>query len=117
MGELSPEDEKFIGPIVYGLRNKINRENSIGARKMCSSMKLAGYVIDAAKIREIIHVIRVRGLVKCLVHGPKGYYITASMQDGQRFTGQLRKHAERMDMEEKALTQQFNEYYSPGLFH
>ena len=117
MGELEPKDERFINLIVMGLKNKINTDRAIGARAICAKMKKAGYDITQSKLKQVMHVIRVRGWIKCLVHGPKGYYITASMKDGQRFTGDMRREIRLLQAEEKALTEQFNEYYSPGMFH
>lgn len=117
MGALQPEDERYIAPMVAGLKDKINRQNAIGSKKICGKMKTAGYEISQEKIRQVIHVIRVRGLIKCLVHDSNGYYITASMRDGQRFTKEMRVWMELIEAEEKALTEQFNEYYSPQIFH
>lgn len=117
MGELETEDEILIDKVVEGLKTKINRENGIGIKTMCGKMKAAGYDVTQAKLRQVIHVIRVRGLVKCLVRGPEGFYITASMSDGQRFTREMRRQLRLLTAEEKALTDQFNEYYSPQLFH
>jgi len=117
MGELLPGDERFIGPIVHGFQNKINRKNAIGAREICAKMKQAGMPLTEKRLRKVIHVIRVRGLVKCLIYGPKGYYISSSMNDGRRFTGEMRKKIKLMQDEEAAMTAQYNEYYSPQIFH
>lgn len=116
MGELEPEEERLIDPMVQGLKSKINRHSAIGSKKMCSLMKQAGYDITQLKLRQVIHVIRVRGLVKCLIHSPEGYYITASMRDGRRHTTEMRRKVKLLDLEEKALTEQFNEYYAPRMF-
>ncbi len=117
MGELKAGDERLIKPVVEGLKTKINKRKAIGLKTMCAKMTKAGYEITQSRLKQVIHVIRVRGLVKCLVDGPKGYYITASMRDGQRITSEMRRSIKLIQAEETALTEQFNEYYSPQLFH
>jgi len=117
MGELNAKDEKLIRQMVRSLKDKVNRKNGVKIKFMCIKMKAAGYEVTQVKLRQVIHVIRVRGLVKCLIHGPEGYYISVSMRDGQRMTGDMRNRIRLLTAEEKALTEQFNEYYSPQMFH
>ena len=67
MGDLSAADEHLIPIIVRGLKDKINPENAIGAKKIVGAMKSKGYDITIEKLRRIIHVIRVRGLITYLI--------------------------------------------------
>lgn len=116
MGELVPEDEKLIGPIVKGLKDKVNEQNAVGPKTISSKMKIVGYDISQEKLKQVMHVIRVRGLVKCLIDGPNGYYITAGLKEWTRYSLLMKGKIHRLEIEHKALSEQFKEYHSPRLF-
>lgn len=114
--ELTEEEEWLMHKMVKWLQPKINKQNAVSARQMVKGMRAQGYNITEVRIRKIIHEIRVRGLVKCLVAGGRGYYITVDMREGEAYIRSLTQRINSIEAIRKAMVDQFAEYYSPRLF-
>lgn len=73
--ELTEDELKMVAPMVKGLSTKIGERAAITNDSMLYGMKLQGYKANNARIRKLIHHIRVKRLVPNLVATSKGYYV------------------------------------------
>jgi len=75
--ELNHYELKTLLPVLsIGLNRKIGKLNAITNKDICLSMKQAGYKLTDARLRKIIHHIRVNNLIPLLIATSKGYYIS-----------------------------------------
>lgn len=72
--ELNDYEAKVLLPlIVAGLETKIGKEKAVTSTYICKKIKERGERIHPARLRKIIHEIRITGKVENLIATSKGY--------------------------------------------
>lgn len=93
--DLSEYEKSVLMPLVIrGLKTKVGEHNAITSTKMIKALRDRGHKLDGARLRKIIHVIRVKGLVPCLVASSKGYWIETSFEKLKEYKKSLKKRAD-----------------------
>lgn len=72
---LTEKELQLVPLFVAGLITKIGKENAITNPAMVKAMEARGHKIGEPRVRQIIHYIRVYGLVNNLVGTSRGYYV------------------------------------------
>lgn len=84
------ERNTLLPVICRGLINKVGEAKAITNAAIIRAMKGAGYQLNEARVRKIIHHIRTTGLIKRLIATRKGYYIATSREEMEDYIGSLR---------------------------
>lgn len=93
--ELNEHEENVLLPLmVKGLKSKIGKERAITNSQMIDGLKTMGHKVTSARIRKIIHHIRITGLVECLVASSKGYYISNDKKEMDSYIESLIQRSE-----------------------
>lgn len=79
--ELTEQELKIVPIIVKGLSIKVGKDNVVTNKTMVDGLKLKGWIVNPARIRKIIHHIRVLQLVPNLISTNKGYYIATTQEE------------------------------------
>lgn len=88
--ELTEYEETTLLPIVVrGLKNKHGKENAITNKKICEALSGLGYKVNGPRLRKIIHHIRVEQLIVGLCCNSKGYYVTDSLEELNKYVESL----------------------------
>ena len=88
--ELTEYEKSDLLPVVVrGLRNKHGKENAITNKKICEALTSAGYKVNGPRLRKVIHHIRVEQLIVGLCCNSKGYYVTDSLEELDKYVESL----------------------------
>ena len=88
--ELTEYEETTLLPIVVkGLKNKHGKQNAITNKKICEALTTVGYKVNGPRLRKIIHHIRVEELIVGLCCNSKGYYVTDSLEELNKYVESL----------------------------
>jgi hypothetical protein len=94
--------------MVRGLQTKFGEANAITSTKAIAKMKSAGYKITPARFRKIINHIRIHGLIRDLISTSRGYYITTSKMEKQKYLDSLRQRIQSITAVYDAMEYQMN---------
>ena len=95
--ELTNQEETLVKLMVIGLSKNIGKEKIITNKQMQQGFKSQGYKVGDARIRKMIHFIRVKGLINNLVSTNKGYYIATDFEDVQEYVQSLTERRNSID--------------------
>jgi predicted GTPase len=92
--ELNEYEEQVLLPVlVAGLETKIGKEKCVTSTYICQSMKDAGYKITPARLRKLVHEIRVKKLIKNLISNNKGYWVSNNVDEINTYRQSLKERA------------------------
>lgn len=89
--ELDDYELKLLPNIVKRLKLKIGKQSAVTSSSAVKAFKQAGYKMDAARWRKIIHYIRVNNLVPFLISTSKGYYIATTEHEVRQYLTSLKE--------------------------
>ena len=91
--ELTEFEEFELLPIMLkALSQKIGSGNVVSNKQMKKGLlNICGIKVSDARIRKIIHHIRVKQLIKGLIANSKGYYVAESKEEIQTFVDSLQQ--------------------------
>jgi len=93
--ELNEYEQNVIVPLmVKGLENKIGKSQAITNKKMIVGLKRMGHTVNGARVRKLIHHIRITGMIECLIATSKGYYITNDKKEMDSYIESLIQRSE-----------------------
>lgn len=105
--ELTPGELLMIPAMMRGLKTKIGKKNSVKSHEMIKGMKEFGYILTGARVRKLVHHIRVNELIKNLVATSKGYYIENNPE-------LLADYVESLDQRIRSIQEVRDSYNLPG---
>lgn len=79
--ELTDEEKVLLPIIVNGLKKKIGKETAVTNKQMIVGLSKIGHKVQPARIRKLIHHIRITGLIDCLVATSRGYYVSKNVEE------------------------------------
>ena len=79
----------LVPQVVEILKNKIGKQNSITNDKIREIINQHKAILTNIRLRQIIHYIRIKGLVKCLLATNKGYYISNDVEEFMSYMDSL----------------------------
>jgi predicted GTPase len=107
--ELNSYETDVLQPIIIkGLSKKIGKENSVTNQYICDVLKEKGYKLNNARLRKIIHNIRAKDLIPCLIATSKGYYVSDDPQEIQSYIKSLRERINSISFIEASMKRQLN---------
>lgn len=83
----------LAGLIAKGLITKVGKKMAVTNKFMQAKMLQHGHKIDAARMRAIIHYIRMNNIVPNLLSTSKGYFVSTSVEDTRKYIHSLRQRA------------------------
>lgn len=87
---LNPEEAQMLPTLVEIMKTKTGSRNAITSGEINYLMKQSGHVkIYGARIRKLIHYIRIENLVPRLIATSKGYYIPSTKQEFAQYIKSL----------------------------
>lgn len=109
--ELNDYERSTVLPLVVkGLRTKVGKDKAITNSQMVEALKGRGVRTTSPRIRKIIHVIRIEGLIPFLIATSRGYYITHDKTELRDYIDSLHQRAEsilsiakQLDYQSRAL--------------
>lgn len=106
--ELNDYEANTLLPlIVKGLETKIGKENAVTSTYICKKLKpIIGKNLGSARLRKIIHEIRITGAVENLIATSKGYYISNEKAEMQKYIESLLQRENSIASIRKQLTYQ-----------
>jgi len=81
----------------------------LSSNKIITSLKAVGHKIDPARLRKIIHNIRVIGKVKNLVADSRGYYVTNDQEVLLKYIQSLQERTDSIQEVREAMMEQYKE--------
>ena len=80
--ELTQKEINCIYFIVRGLNKKIGREKAVTNERICKGVQYhLGFKITPARMRKIIHYIRINKMVVNLIATSEGYYVATCKEE------------------------------------
>ena len=107
--ELNEYESQVLMPIIIkGLITKVGKDKAVTSGYICSKITEAGLKINPAKLRKIIHEIRITGAVANLIATNKGYYISKDKEELEKYIESLHQRESSIAAIRKKLIYQLN---------
>lgn len=97
----------LVPQVVEILKNKIGKQNSITNDKIREIINQHKVILTNSRLRQIIHYIRIKGLVKCLLATNKGYYISNDVEEFMSYMDSLAQRENSIRSISWALSDQY----------
>ena len=111
--DLSQYEISILVPqVVEILKNKIGKQNSITNDKIREIINQHKAILTNSRLRQIIHYIRIKGLVKCLLATNKGYYISNDVEEFMSYMDSLAQRENSIRSIRYALLEQEVEVFN-----
>lgn len=102
------EKTKLLPRLIDGFEGRIGKKNAITSNKICQILKGDGFKINPARLRKVIHEIRITGAVENLIATKKGYYISNDKAEMQKYVDSLHQRENSIANIRKQLTYQMD---------
>lgn len=114
--ELTAGEIKIAEIVAQALNKRVGKNKIVTNGQMCQGLKAnKGIKISEVRIRKIIHELRVKDKVKCLIATAKGYYICNDINELRQYVNSLQQRINSIEEIKTALSKQLNEFYQPSL--
>ncbi len=101
----------LVPQVVEILINKIGKQNSITNDRIREIINQHKVILTNSRLRKIIHYIRIKGLVKCLIATNKGYYISNDVEEFMGYIDSLTQRENSIRSIRYALLEQHVEVF------
>ena len=102
----------LVPQVVEILINKIGKQNSITNDRIREIINQHKVILTNSRLRKIIHYIRIKGLVKCLIATNKGYYISNDVEEFMGYIDSLTQRENSIRSIRYALLEQHVEVFN-----
>lgn len=102
----------LVPQVVEILINKIGKQNSITNDRIREIINQHKVILTNCRLRQIIHYIRIKGLVKCLIATNKGYYISNDVEEFMGYIDSLTQRENSIRSIRYALLEQEGEVFN-----
>ena len=102
----------LVPQVVEILKNKIGKQNSITNDRIREIINQHKVILTDSRLRKIIHYIRIKGLVKCLIATNKGYYISNDVEEFMSYIDSLTQRENSIRSIRYALLEQEGEVFN-----
>lgn len=114
--ELTSKEIKIAEIVAQALSKRIGKNKIVTNGQMCKGLlSKKGIKISEVRIRKIIHELRVKDKIKCLIATANGYYICNEIADLRVYVNSLQQRINSIEEIKTALNKQLNEFYQPSL--
>lgn len=88
--ELTEYEAEVLMPIIIkGLSTKIGKARAITSDQIVEALSNKGYKISGARVRKLVHNIRMEGSIERLMATSKGYYISNDPEELETYITSL----------------------------
>lgn len=101
---------RLLPAIMAGMKTKIGQENAITNSAIVKAMKAAGFKVQEPRVRKILHIIRVSGMIDGIVGTSKGYYIARNREEWQTYLRSINERLTHIQTLRDALTNQYDNW-------
>ena len=110
--DITPKERTEILPCVVSiLKNSQGKENAVKNWQIIEMLGAFGNIkTNPVKIRKLIHVIHVEGLVKRLIATSHGYFITNDIEEYKKYIESREQRERNMHSATKACRQCLSEW-------
>ncbi len=105
------EKDTLLPMILAGLGIKKGVEMAVTNKQICERMTSRGYPISGARVRKIIHYIRVKRLLPFLCASSKGYWIEPDLERYMQWIGSMVGRNQAIALVIKSSIQDLPEQY------
>lgn len=112
--ELTWEEREMLPLIIKGLKSHKGADNPVTSKQIIAGMKKHGYVLSGARVRKIIHHIRVNRKVNCLLANGKGYWVSEDPTEIQTYLKSLSQRERSIKAVRSALNQDLTDQTTQG---
>jgi len=106
------EISALVPQVVEILINKIGKQNSITNDRIREIINQHKVILTNSRLRKIIHYIRIKGLVKCLIATNIGYYISNDVEEFMGYIDSLTQRENSIRSIRYALLEQHVEVFN-----
>ena len=104
------EKGKILPAVVTVLKRCVGKANAITNKKIID-LYLADYPINPARLRKVLHYIRINHLVKGLIATGRGYFIAEQRKDFEDYIKSLDGRIGSIREVKQSMTEQMNEMF------
>lgn len=104
------EITKLLPAIVAGMKTKIGSENAITNSSIVKAMKKAKFKVTEPRVRKILHIIRVSGMIPGIVGTSKGYYIAQTREEWEVYLKSINERLAHIQSLRDALADQHDNW-------
>ena len=104
------EKDKILPAVVTVLKRCVGKANAITNKKIID-LYLADYPINPARLRKVLHYIRINHLVKGLIATGRGYFIAEQQKDFEDYIKSLEGRIGSIRDVKQSMTEQMNEMF------
>lgn len=106
------EKAKLLPLVVEILETRRGEEKALTNRKLRDYLELAySMKPNAVTVRKVINYIRCNNMIPCLVATSKGYYVTDSKEEMERYIDSLKNRITSIEVVINSLKKQLKKYY------
>ena len=106
------EKDVLLPVICRGMRTKRGIDNAIKSPGIVKALRSQGYKITDARLRKVLHVIRVSGMIKGIVASSKGYYIATKEDEYLNYIKSLKERIAHITSLRAAMIEQYSQEYA-----
>ena len=111
--DITDRERKEILPlIILPLRISQGKENAVTNWQIVEMLKDFGIKTNEVRIRKLIHVIHIEGLVKRLMATSKGYFVTTDINEYKKYIESREQRERNIHSATKACRQCLHEWQS-----
>ena len=109
--ELNDYELRTLLPAVYhGMITKLGKEKAISSSEVVKAMNHHGLKITAPRLRKIMHIIRVSGMIPGILGTSKGYFIARTNDEYLDYLVSINQRLEHIQSLRDALTKQYADF-------
>lgn len=105
------ENTVLLPKILIGLKTKQGEHLAVTNKQMREGMAQCGFPVGDARVRKIIHYIRVKRLIPFLCASSKGYWIEPDVERYMKWIGSLKGRIDAISLIMNAAVQDLPEKY------
>ena len=106
------ERVEILPLVVQLLRGKVGKERAVKNKQLIKWLKSQDVKTNEVKIRKIIHIIHIEGLVKRLIATSRGYFVTTDINEYKKYIESREQRERNIHSATKACRQYLNEWQS-----
>lgn len=106
---LTDDEKKLVPVFVAGLSKLVGKEKAMTNKTIGKLInEKYGYTLSEARVRKIIHHIRVNKLVSCIVASSRGYYVMNDLNALKQYKQSLQQRNSEVSQVIKSIEEDIN---------
>ena len=106
------ERAEILPLVISSLSRRAGKEHTVTNKQLIKWLAISNIKTNEIRIRKIIHVIHVEGLVKRLMATSKGYFVTTDIEEYKKYIESREQRERNIHLATKACRQYLKEWES-----